>query len=482
MSIINPYITTNRLSLKILEDTFKEFIKNESKREGFNITIKKKEYIIDNKSFPLEWNIIKENSYDSSHMFLLEQFEKFRKTFVDSVVSLVIKEIETCDNTTDRFNKCTAVALGSSTITSDYDINLSSDNPIINSRIIKEFNEIFFKHFGKSSSVVFDTNIYGIGFLNKKKYIIPIENRLQTDMAFVKLIYIEKTYGLDVIKEFNLSNLSFIKLYESAKDFFEYYINGVDPENKYLEILQDIQNVLGIGNDLSITNSLSYKDQEKIQSLISLANMYANETYFSQGAFLHVVSNLQSGENLELSASDYVNSMLENFFELLKEYGIFTKSNELDINLYLKSSYKYLFRFYDASKEAGLSINNELYEVLSDLEKYRKNKDKISIRKLKKTQYKLDYLLFSPESPIGITPQNVGNDIFKYMNSFWEIIIPMFSQSMFIIPTPLRPSRRSTRSIRRYSSPERYRPSFGEPLHPSPRRKSSLKELSNITE
>jgi hypothetical protein len=39
-------------------------------------------------------------------------------------------------------------------------------------------------------------------------------------------------------------------------------------------------------------------------------------------------------ENLELTATDYVNSMLENFFELLQEYGIFNYFYELDIDFH----------------------------------------------------------------------------------------------------------------------------------------------------
>jgi hypothetical protein len=460
MSIVNPYITTDLNELQNLHIMFKKFITSESQQKK-NISIitfsGKRDYIINNKVYPLTWNSMKLLSSDKTHYFLLEHYEKLRKIIVDSLLYIVIKNLTDCSNNEVRFNKCSSIALGSSSITSDYDINLLSDNPIINSKIIKDFNKLFFKMFGDDSSSVFDTNIYGIGFLNKKKYMIPVEVREQSVIAFVKLISTEEKYGIDIIQDFNIKNRFFNKMYLEANDFYISYVEKEVGEDKYTKTLELIQDVLGEGNDLSILEEMSMKDQEKIQSFISLANMYANETYFTQGAFLHVVSRLQSDESIELSSTDYINSMFENFFEVNKEYAIY--KNSLNVDLFLKSSYKYLYRFYDAAKEAGLLIDYETYEIFKDLDRFRKgNKENPDVKKkLEKVQKNLDIILgietnLSNNRELKELHENLNSntqkstnlsinigynvEIKKYMESFWEIFMKLYKESLLILPSP----------------------------------------------
>jgi hypothetical protein len=461
MSIVNPYITTDTNDLDKLKNMFRLFVTKESKKRTdlLEITFKGDDrYKINGETFKLEWNLMKKLANDPTHLFLLEYFEKFRKIFVDSLIYIVIKSLKDCDNNEKRFNKCTAVALGSASITSDYDINLLSDNPTINADIIRKFNKLFEKNFKNNSSAVFDTNIYGIGFLNREKYIIPIEKRIQSEIAFVKLIYIERKFKMDVRREFNINFIFFDTMYENATDFYidKLYNIGDNGDKLYIETLESIQTILGKENDLSILEYLPFDKQEQIQSLISLANMYANETYFTQGAFLHVVSRLQSGENIELSETDYINSMLENFFEILKEYAIFKHST--DVNLFLKSSYKYLFRFYDAAKEAGLDINQDLYEIFQDLEILRKgNQDDImNQRKLIKAQNKLIKFLGKIDNDMfpvnGITGTTDNLKIKEYMSSFWGIFLYLFKQSLLIIPSPGTSRRSSIKQVKRRAS------------------------------
>jgi hypothetical protein len=450
MSSVNPYITTDKDELEILKKTFRLFISSESKKRKdlFHITfIDEDKYKLNNQVFYLEWNVIKSMAHDPSHFFLLEYFEKLRKVFVDSLVYIVIREINSCENNEVRFNRCTAVALGSSSITSDYDINLLSDNPMINSEIIKNFNILFFYYFGKNSSSVFDTNIYGIGFLNKKKYIIPIETRIQSVIAFVKLVYIEEKYGINTRDDFSIKNKRFSSLYLDAHDFYMSKIKGKG-DDKYIATLALIQEVLGDGNDLSTIENLSIIDQEKVQSLISLANMFANETYFTQGSFLHVVSILQSEESIELSETDYINSMFENFFELNKEYAIFKYS--LDVNLFLRSSYKYLYRFYDAAKQAGLSIDSDMYDMFKDLEKLRKNNIE-NQDKIKRIQESLDILIGKKNSP-GLSIVEYNNEIKEYMVCFWAIFMDLFTEAILVLPSPKGTPKGSMDSLNRRGS------------------------------
>jgi hypothetical protein len=466
MSSVNPYITTDKDELEILKKTFRLFVSSESKKRKdlSHITfIRQDKYKINDEVFDLEWNVIKSMAHEPSHFFLLEYFVKLRKVFVDSLVYIVIKKTNSCENNEVRFNKCTAVALGSSSITSDYDINLSSDNPMINSEIIKNFNILFFNYFGKNSSTVFDTNIYGIGFLNKKKYFIPIETRVQSVIAFVKLVYIEEKYGINTREEFSINNKRFSSLYLDAHDFYMSKIKGKG-NDQYFDTLELIQEVLGDGNDLSIIENLSIIEQEKVQSLISLANMFANETYFTQGSFLHVVSRLQSDESIELSETDYINSMFENFFELNKEYAIFKYS--LDVNLFLRSSYKYLYRFYDAAKEAGLSIDSDMYQMFKNLEIFRKgNKNNIENQyKIKRIQESLDILLgkdnsgkksngsltnFDKITDLSLYKIEANSEIKEYMDCFWAIFMLLYEESILVLPSPISTPIGSIVSLKR---------------------------------
>jgi hypothetical protein len=228
------------------------------------------------------------------------------------------------------------------------------------------------------------------------------------------------------------------------------YDTGDRGDELYFQTLTKIQNILGTGNDLSTLEYLPFDKQEEIQSLISLANMYTNETYFTQGAFLHVVSRLQSGENIELSETDYINSMLENFFELLKEYALF-KDTE-DVNLFLKSSYKYLFRFYDAAKEAGLEINQELYDIFKDLDRLRKgNQDDYTNQKnLMQVQNELHNMILKNKET-DLPANNNGFDIKEYMTFFWGVFLYLFRESVPQLPSP-GTSRRSSISFKRRAS------------------------------
>lgn len=410
MSIINPYITSDTTELKDLLSTFISYIEYESTNTPgiptIKITKEKKKkkshyiYTINKDSFELEWNVLKQNSSYEPHRFLLQHFGEFRKIFIDSIIFIVSKKLPQCKHTKLNYNKCTAIALGSSSITSDYDINLQSDIPSANKKILEEFTSTFQKFFKKSSNKVFDTNIYGIGFLNKNNYILKIpktnplyslDNTEQRIWAFSKLYYLQKRYDFpnnvfnikgnkDTIQEFSISILKAEKLFKDYKITID-IIKETDPiENikLYNKQLTDIQELIGTKDKTdkpysSINKDTPFEVIAELKTNISLANVYANETYFSQGAFLHVVGELQSGLKLKISKEDYHNSCIENFCEIHKLY-IRYKNSKFGSNNFLLNSYKYLYRMIDAAKKSNLypTITNKLHPIIESLEFERK--------------------------------------------------------------------------------------------------------------
>jgi hypothetical protein len=195
--------------------------------------------------------------------------------------------------------------------------------------------------------------------------------------------------------------------------------------------------------------------------------MFANETYVTQGSFLHVVSRLQSDESIELSETDYINSMFENFFELNKEYAIFKYS--LDVNLFLRSSYKYLYRFYDAAREAGLSIDSDMYDMFKELERFRKgNKNQ---EKIERIQESLDILLGKDKSGDGslasfdkirdlsLYKVEANNEIKEYMDCFWDVFMDLYKEAILVLPSPRGTPGSSMGSLKRRVS------SFTPKLH-----------------
>lgn len=99
----------------------------------------------------------------------MEMVLQYRQKFVDDLLKLTIeavsKEIaETVNPFTAQDIK--AVALGSVTPTSDYDITFEiPSHPHLEYKCVKYFNEAFLKKQGVNSGVLFDTNVYTSGFM-----------------------------------------------------------------------------------------------------------------------------------------------------------------------------------------------------------------------------------------------------------------------------------------------------------------------------
>lgn len=95
-------------------------------------------------------------------------------------------------------------------------------------------------------------------------------------------------------------------------------------------------------NKLNAVGADNYCRQ--IKHLMSKAACYSQEAYYTKGAVLHVVHELQSGTAMPITRAEYFHSLLENFGDLLKEY---THSVHNDPTALVKTS-KYITRLLDA--------------------------------------------------------------------------------------------------------------------------------------
>ena len=95
-----------------------------------------------------------------------------RKTIVDDLIKFIFNNYPPCK--IDNNIVCNSSPSGSvgpeATLNSDYDLTVNGNYKI--SEIIQMFNSIFEKEFNKTSSEIFDTNLYGYSFLIPKSAVL----------------------------------------------------------------------------------------------------------------------------------------------------------------------------------------------------------------------------------------------------------------------------------------------------------------------
>jgi hypothetical protein len=270
-------------------------------------------------------------------------FWYFRKVVVDSIISDIIR--------LDELN-IKAMSVGSTKMTSDYDITLDGTYKD-NSRVIRRFDRLIEILFMDDSESVFDTNIYGVSFVKDKTRDAGVEedddmNKMVNEAfnkeheqcgkfnyilsedkdfiisqhiwAFVKLLLRlnkiqeqdEELYGLCLGELSN--NLGNNLYYLSAVAFINKYESDV---NNYQMTVDDGSRFLGEGVD----------DDSKylVSNFISYVNYNGSETYLTNGAFLDVVVNNQmckkdKSNMIKLDLNSYLDSFIENLSDLITHY------------------------------------------------------------------------------------------------------------------------------------------------------------------
>ena len=296
----------------LLENAIKFF-------ETSNIIIKSgiKYYIINkNIKTKLTWENIK--SLKSNE--LKELFWLFRKLIIDTILRQLLIHL---DISSDTFK---IYSVGSTSLSSDYDITLygSNDEKI---KVITEFQKRFKEIFGDDSSVVFDTNIYGKAFIsfitdsdenlyyksiscNNQNfyYLQPSSENSQLMWGLVKYLrdirdaFSEHIYN-DLLSFMIKKIPSLIHLHHANKTLI--YLRNKDSEKINYTSLFDIEDDFISSYDDKLLGLNDY---------ISLTNFYGVDTYFTRGAFIDTVVNIQmcKQDTIKLSSVDYISSILEN--------------------------------------------------------------------------------------------------------------------------------------------------------------------------
>ena len=420
------YFNTNEDLEKLINKSMTFLIKNDYIKAIGSKDNYKYYITLNDMTVKFNWENIK--NLKDKNKSQVELFWLIRKLIVDSLLKIIINQhnkVSTNITTDDGemlikpsdFNDVKIYSVGSTDITSDYDITLYSNNNYVIRIIIEEFQNKFMKIFGEHSSIVFDTNIYG------KAYIIfdcsqTCENFIPVDLSkclnqkesFYYIKSLNDNFGLiedGKIGEYKYNQViwALIKHLRNLRDSF-----GESIYNKYFNFIKKNvnSNILDItqesliylrNTNTSYTDLIENEDSHRknyknnnynsllfINDYISLINFYGEETYFTRGAFLDTVVNSQMCKSdspaIQLYKEDYIASILENagFFFLHNDKAKYLKRVKNSLILLVESNqeYKYLIKsiyFQDLSNVTSDNydycnwIDNDDFDLLK-CEKY----------------------------------------------------------------------------------------------------------------
>lgn len=379
---------------------------------ALNYLIKKQILIRSNKKFyintndnklKLRWENIKLNeNFKDNKKNKQKLLWLLRKLVVDAILKKILLKYS---NPGENF--CDIYSVGSTNMSSDYDVSLYGDdsNKVI---IINEFQQLFKKYFTEESSIVFDTNIYGKSYIyygeNTKfvKDIVTLSDKTTPEFYYLKFNikgtgdtfnpnsqlmwgiikflkdlsegFDEKIYNEYVL---HLQKLNY-KMIDKAVYTLKFLLNQDEEKINYSSVMSMGKDIGSIyknieplykekyENEVRYNNKIEY-NKEIIDNnidiliehdIIALVAFYGLETYYTRGAFLDVVVNQQmlskqSDNKIKLSEIEYITSILENAgFYLVHN----TKS-------------KYIIRVY---KTLTLLLKSIIYEKI-ELEKNKRD-------------------------------------------------------------------------------------------------------------
>lgn len=287
----------------------------------------------------------------------------FRKGIVDSMLKIYLVQ-----------DDCKKFASGSVKLTSDYDITIDG---LCAANISKNFTQSIFEEFGISSGQVFDTNIYYSSFItflpttNMSKFYTQYTNCKGDNGHNKSIIYVtrenqETSSYQHVWAALKLtSQMMYLESSTSSTFKPEKYTRGIDNglskyyqlKNILLElkesnisgqdVIESVQRLLG--NPLSQLNLVDYTNQ------LSFTNFKNPETYYTRGAFLHIVLNEQmckidesnQDRSFGLSIHAYIDSFIENVGDFI-HYYYQSPINKLKTEKYKK---RFLFAIKQVSKK-----------------------------------------------------------------------------------------------------------------------------------
>lgn len=287
-----------------------------------------------------------------------------RKLTVDCILKSLLKPD----------SKLKIFSVGSTNLTSDYDITLyGNDKEKIN--IIDGFNIKFNEIFADTSALVFDTNIYGKAYIAFSEtdfgnygYVVtkePLFYYLQSGNKNSQMCWALIKYINDLRDSFGEH------MYNDLIDFMKVKLNS-NLLNYATEIRRNLKNK---DDDFTYKNILGHQNtilnfyQDKLTGFndyISLVNFFGIETYFTRGAFLDIVVNGQmcNGECVELTEVDLLCSILENA-------GFFLNNNNK--TKYFVRVSKTLDQLKNKNNLYNIPEIQELYTIIDSLKSLTKD-------------------------------------------------------------------------------------------------------------
>lgn len=306
-------------------------------------------------------------------------FWYLRKAIVDSILSDIINHYK---NKLDKSKvNIIAMSVGSTKLSSDYDISLDTSYEI-GAVIIKRFTTIIENIFKDDSENIFDTNVYGVSFTKRKLdnnfteshkcdsndiFYVKVDNNIEISQmiwCYIKLL-LKLNY---VLKQDD-------KVYEKLYSYLDndigmqnndLFIQAIIFVNKYKSNIENYGKIVSKYNDYIIENdAVTDDDNYLISNFISFVNYNGSETYLTNGAFIDVVINQQlcsTGDKIKiLKPYMYFTSFIENISDLLTHYhkSKYTERCENSLNELNK-----------LLKDQGLSEWSSVYSDTLDLLKW----------------------------------------------------------------------------------------------------------------
>jgi hypothetical protein len=245
-------------------------------------------------------------------LFVKMLYWYFRKIVVDLVLADVNKKIKL-----KKGEILNTEAVGSVSLTSDYDITvysnyMGSSTPYVVSRTFEKNIENLFSI---ESDVLFDTNIYYSSFAREAKegepdsfecnpnqfvYIFPAnryEKQQQHVWAALKIIQGLKKLNLDLFPNGD-------EIYLKLQELYDILIK----DSTRVEPAYNLESEM-IKRPETRDGRLNY---------LSWMNFKSKETYFTRGAFIDIVLNLQKckSRSFKIETDEYIDSLVENFVDL----------------------------------------------------------------------------------------------------------------------------------------------------------------------
>lgn len=312
----------------------------------------------------------------------MKYFYKLRKRIVDELINIIFSKYPNC-------GICRATSSGSSgehaNLMSDYDLTITGHQQV--SKMIQIFNSVIFNFFGDTPFDIFDTNLYGYSFMMPIDYEFNNAKTWMIDTIDRKYNYLDVTDDISSLDQDKWAYTRLFTFLEETHNKYNIVMNKIDQnrwilENninrmnnaqkglKYIEKMKEFERIMEDNEDDKISNDNVIPEiQRTMMNTLSLMNYYGDETYFTQGSFIHVVGTMfyYSHKNTKqkmslLKTCQLIHSMVENlayFIHVFHKYG--------DIII----SVKYMERFLDAFLLLKqIDETNETFDELTKLRDY----------------------------------------------------------------------------------------------------------------